>query len=59
MLLHRRLAVAVQTHWYRSPEYAKLRNFECGDTLHLRMVELEKAFELDQGIPPELLAYLE
>lgn len=59
VLLHRRLAVAVQTHWYRSPEYAKLRNFECGDTLHLRMVELEKAFELDQGIPPELLAYLE
>lgn len=57
--LHRRLAVAVQSHWYRSAEYGKLRTFECGDTLHLRMVELEKAFGLYGGIPEEIMAYLE
>lgn len=59
VLLHRRLAVAVQIQWYRSEQYAKLRKFDCGDTLHLRMMELEKAFELDQGIPAEIMAYLE
>ena len=57
--LHRRLAVAVQLHWYRSAEYAKLRNFECGDTLHLRMLELEKAFGFEDGIPADIMAYLE
>lgn len=56
--LQRILSVAVQSNWYRSDEYAKLRNFECGDTLHLRMVELEKAFGLDKGLPLELQEFL-
>ena len=56
--LQRQLAVAVQLNWYRYKEYAKLRNFECGDTLHLRMVELEKAFGFENGIPQEYLNYL-
>ncbi len=43
-LLHRKLAVGVQLNWYRSKEYKAIREFECGDTLHLRMLELESAF---------------
>lgn len=42
--LQRALAVAVQLNWYRSAEYSKLRNFDKGDTLNLRMLELESAF---------------
>ena len=51
---HRQLAVAVQLNWYRSKEYAKLRDFECGDTLHLRMLELEKSFGFQHGIPDDI-----
>ena len=53
--LHRRLAVAVQVNWYRSKQYSKIRQFECGDTLHLRMLELEKAFGFEKGIPKDIL----
>ena len=42
--LHRLLAVLVQANWYRSEAYAQLRTFAKGDTLHLRMEELEAAF---------------
>lgn len=51
---HRKMAVAVQIHWYRSKEYAALRDFEIGDTLHLRMLELEKAFGFERGLPADL-----
>jgi radical SAM superfamily enzyme YgiQ (UPF0313 family) len=56
--LHRQLAIAVQLNWYRSKEYAQLRNFECGDTLHLRMLELEKAFGFEHGIPEDIRQYI-
>lgn len=56
---HRRMAVAVQLHWYRSKEYAKLRDFEIGDTLHLRMCELEKAFGFDKGLPADIAGMLD
>ena len=58
-LFNRKLAIAVQLNWYRSAEYQKLRDFECGDTLHLRMIELEKAFGFDNGIPKEVLDILQ
>ncbi len=58
-LLHRRLAVAVQLNWYRSKEYQKLRNFESGDTLHLRMLELEKSFGFEHGIPQDIKRFIE
>lgn len=56
--LHRQLAVAVQLNWYYSSEYAKLRNFECGDTLHLRMLELAKSFGFENGLPDTIKRYL-
>jgi len=48
--LHRLLAVLVQINWYRSKAYAGLRDFEKGDTLHLRMLELEDAFLGDASL---------
>lgn len=57
-LFNRKLAIAVQLNWYRSNEYKKLRDFDCGDTLNLRMIELEKAFGFDNGIPNEILEIL-
>jgi radical SAM superfamily enzyme YgiQ (UPF0313 family) len=56
--LHRQLAIAVQLNWYRSKQYAKIRDFECGDTLHLRMLELEKSFGFENGIPQYILDYI-
>jgi hypothetical protein len=49
------LIVAVQINWYRSKQYNKIREFECGDTLHLRMLELEKAFGFEKGIPKDII----
>lgn len=60
--LHRTLAVLVQTNWYRSPAYDKLRTFAIGDTLHLRMEELERAFvqphQLATLLTPEEIAFV-
>ncbi len=53
-LLHRKLAVAIQLNWYYSKEYSKIRIFEIGDTLHLRMLELAKAFGFENGIPNDI-----
>lgn len=48
---HKRMLVAVQLKYYLSDSYNKnVREFACGDTLHLRMVELRQEFGLD-GIP--------
>lgn len=52
---HKRMLVAVQLKYYRSNAYKKVRTFECGDTLHLRMVELEQEFGLDKIEPEKLL----
>ena len=58
-LLHRKLAVAVQLNWYYSKEYKQIRNFEKGDTLHLRMVELAKSFGFENGIPNDIKKLIE
>jgi len=44
---HKRMIVAVQMKYYRSDEYKEVRDFECGDNLHLRMAELEQEFNLN------------
>ncbi len=58
-LLHRKLAVAVQLNWYYSKDYKQIRNFEKGDTLHLRMVELAKSFGFENGIPNDIKKLIE
>lgn len=55
--LHRTLAVAVQLNWYRSAQYHNIRNFDKGDTLNLRMLELEKAFDTS-WIPADELKFV-
>lgn len=46
---HKRMLVAVQLKYYLSDNYRKnVREFECGDTLHLRLMELRKEFGLDE-----------
>lgn len=52
---HKRMIVAVQLRYYLSDAYRKVRRFECEDTLHLRMLELAKEFELDKIEPDKLL----
>lgn len=52
---HKRMIVAVQLKYYLSDAYKKVRRFECGDTLHLRMVELAKEFGLSDVAPERLL----
>lgn len=45
---HKRMLVAVQLKYYLSDAYKKtVRDFHCGDMLHLRMEELTKEFGLD------------
>ena len=44
---HRRMAVATQLAYYYSKEYP--REFECGDTQHLRFLELAKRFKMENG----------
>jgi radical SAM superfamily enzyme YgiQ (UPF0313 family) len=45
---HKRMLVSVQLKYYLSEAYnKKVRNFHCGDMLHLRMEELAKEFALD------------
>lgn len=45
---HKRMLVAVQLKYYLSDSYNKnVRQFDCGDTLHLRMMELQKEFGLE------------
>jgi radical SAM superfamily enzyme YgiQ (UPF0313 family) len=51
---HKRMLVAVQLKYYRSEAYKSVRAFENGDSLHLRLVELEKEFGLD-NVPWERL----
>ncbi len=46
---HKRMSLAVQLEYYYSPEYQKMRNFQCGDNQHLRFVELAEAFEMSDG----------
>lgn len=44
---HKRMLVSVQMKYYMSEVYNKqVREFECGDLLHLRMNELAKEFQL-------------
>ena len=38
--LHQRKLLALQVKYYQSKEYAKMRNFNCGDSLSLRINEL-------------------
>ena len=40
-------------------EYKQIRNFEKGDTLHLRMVELAKSFGFENGIPNDIKKLIE
>jgi len=47
--------VAVQLKYYFSDAYKRVRNFECGDTLHLRMMELAREFDLATLEPERLL----
>lgn len=53
---HKRMLVAVQLKYYFSDAYKRVRNFECGDTLHLRMMELAREFDLATLEPENLLA---
>jgi len=46
---HERMALAVQLEYYYSPEYARMRDFECGDNQHLRFLELQEQFEMTDG----------
>lgn len=52
---HKRMLVAVQLKYYLSDAYKKVRTFECGDTLHLRMNELAHEFDLARIDPSKLL----
>lgn len=52
---HKRMIVAVQLKYYLSEAYKKVRKFECGDTLHLRMMELAREFDLAEVDPSRLL----
>jgi radical SAM superfamily enzyme YgiQ (UPF0313 family) len=52
---HKQMLVAVQLKYYISDAYKKVRNFECGDTLFLRMQELSREFGLDSISPEKLL----
>lgn len=53
---HKRMLVAVQLKYYFSDAYKRVRNFECGDTLHLRMMELAREFDLAIIEPDKLLS---
>ena len=54
---HKRMIVAVQLAYYYSPLYReKVRRFECGDTLHLRVEQLKSEFGFDNGGWDELLS---
>jgi len=45
---HKRMLVAVQLKYYLSDSYNKnVRDFNCGDVLNLRMLELQKEFGLE------------
>jgi radical SAM superfamily enzyme YgiQ (UPF0313 family) len=44
---HRNMAVAVQLAYYHSKAYP--RDFECGDTQHLRFQELEQRYDMADG----------
>ncbi len=45
---HQRMLVAVQLKYYLSDTYNRnVRDFNCGDTLNLRMLELQKEFNLE------------
>ena len=47
---HKRMIVALQLKYYYSDVYnQKVRTFECGDTLHLRLLELAKEYDIEQG----------
>jgi radical SAM superfamily enzyme YgiQ (UPF0313 family) len=46
---HRMMILAVQLEYYYSPEYAAMRRFECGDTQHLRFVELQRQHGMEKG----------
>lgn len=47
---HRRMIVAVQVAYYFSDTYRReVREFECGDTLHLRFKELMNEYDLNNG----------
>lgn len=53
---HKRMIVAVQLAYYRSELYNReVRQFECGDTLHLRCAELEREYGLENGEWEKLL----
>lgn len=46
---HKRMIIAVQLAYYYSDTYNKeVRQFECGDTLHLRIKELQKEYAIEQ-----------
>ena len=46
---HQRMTLALQLEYYYSPEYQRLRNFECGDNQHLRFLELQDRYEMANG----------
>jgi radical SAM superfamily enzyme YgiQ (UPF0313 family) len=53
---HKRMLVAVQLKYYLSDNYNKhVRDFNCGDTLNLRMLELQKEFNLEDLAWDQLL----
>lgn len=52
---HKRMLVAVQLKYYLSEIYNKVRTFDCGDLLHLRMLELAKEFNLNDIAWDQLL----
>lgn len=53
---HKKMLVAVQLKYYLSDAYEKkVRDFHCGDTLNLRMMELRKEFELEDTKWEDLL----
>lgn len=55
---HRRMLVSIQLKYYLSDAYKNtVRDFHCGDTLNLRMMELQKEFGLD-NIPWDQLLEL-
>jgi radical SAM superfamily enzyme YgiQ (UPF0313 family) len=47
---HKRMIVAVQLKYYYSDAYRRrVREFECGDTLHLRVAELAREYGFADG----------
>ncbi len=53
---HKRMLVALQLKYYYSEVYnTEVRQFACGDTLHLRLLELSKEFDLEDGKWDDLL----